>query len=193
MLFPYLVKLHDCLIRGDPRVPVFWLSQRRHPSPNRKTQHQHSYQPRQSAPKPAAPAPVQHQSKMAAKVGSGPEANFSSSSDTGNTPPDYTAYISEMQEVTAMLAAMTVSPMQGLNTGMTVPPPPPTHGGTCRVMGTNQAYTSAMRNASCWHRWKPQNWGTGILLPSSQFFPSPRRVSPMSVNPFTHFLRSTYI
>jgi hypothetical protein len=70
-----------------------------------------------------------------------------------------------------MLAAMMVSPVQGLYTGMSVPPDqsphatlsssaPPRdyycwlhgwknthHGGTCNIMGTNQAYTPAMRSA----------------------------------------------
>ncbi len=39
-------------------------------------------------------------------------ANPAASSDTGNTQPDYPAHISEMQEIRAMLAAMTASPMQ---------------------------------------------------------------------------------
>ena len=47
---------------------------------------------------------------------------FSASADTVNTQPDYPAHISEMQENRAMLAAMTASPMQGLYTGMSVPP-----------------------------------------------------------------------
>ena len=47
---------------------------------------------------------------------------FSASSDTVNTQPNYPAHISEMQEIRAMLAAMTASPMQGLYTGMSVPP-----------------------------------------------------------------------
>ena len=70
-----------------------------------------------------------------------------------------------------MLAAMTASPMQGLYSGMPVPTDqsphatllssaPPRefycwlhgwnnthHGGTCNIMGTNQAYTPAMRSA----------------------------------------------
>jgi hypothetical protein len=73
-----------------------------------------------------------------------------------------------------MLAAMMPSPMQGLYTGMSVPPVPPAqsphatllssapprdfycwlhgwnntrHGGTCNIMGTNQAYTPTMRSA----------------------------------------------
>ncbi len=98
---------------------------------------------------------------------------FSASSDRGSssstTPPDYEAHISEMQEIRTMLAAMTTSPVQGLYTGMPVPPAqsphifllssaPPReyycwlhgwnnthHGGTCNIMGTNQAYTPTMR------------------------------------------------
>jgi hypothetical protein len=96
---------------------------------------------------------------------------FSASADTVNTQPDYPAHISEMQEIRAMLAAMTASPMQGLYTGMPVPldqsphtsllsSAPPRdfycwlhgwndthHGGTCNIMGTNQAYTPAMSSA----------------------------------------------
>jgi hypothetical protein len=41
-------------------------------------------------------------------------ASFFASADTVNTQPDYTAYISEMQEVEVMLAAMTAGLIQGL-------------------------------------------------------------------------------
>jgi hypothetical protein len=50
--------------------------------------------------------------------------NLAESSDSVNTPPDYTAHISEMQEIKVMLAAMTASSMQGLYNGMPVPPSP---------------------------------------------------------------------
>jgi hypothetical protein len=142
-----------------------------HPSKRWRQEQKQERQPTQTA---AAPAQARHQPPQQRTTRCSPQGPvaLSASSDTVNIQPDYPALISEMQEIQAMLAAMTASPMQGLYTGMSVPPDqsphtsllssaPPRdfycwlhgwnsihHGGTCNIiMGTNQAYTPAMRSA----------------------------------------------
>ncbi len=173
-LFPYLENLRDYLLRGDPASPFSGSARGGTPAKvDGKGKNKIGNRPRQQQPQRqlSTNPPLQRTARWSPQ---GPVA-FSASSDNGflstNTQPDYPAHISEMQEIRAMLAAMTASDMQGLSTGMPVPLNQPSHatllssapprdyycwlhgwnnthhGGTCSIMGTNQAYTPAMRSA----------------------------------------------
>jgi hypothetical protein len=173
-LFRYLENLCDYLLRGDPASP--FSGSARGGTPGKvggKDKNKKGNRPRQQQPQRqlSTDPPLQRTARWSPQ---GPVA-FSFSSDSGflsiNTQPVYPAHISEMQEIRAMQAAMTASHIQGLSTGMPIPPNQPSHptllssapprdyycwlhgwnnthhGGTCSIMGTNQAYTSAMRSA----------------------------------------------
>ena len=175
-IFPYLEKLRDHLIRSDPASPFSGSARGGNPANgSSKGKNKKGNKPKQQQPQRQPSIyplylPPPQRTQRARWSPQGPVA-FSASSDIVNTPPDYPTHISEMQEIRAMLAAMTTSPMQGLYNGMPVPPDqhphtsllsstPPRefycwlhgwnnthHGCTCNVMGANQAYTPAMRSA----------------------------------------------
>ena len=117
-LFPYLEKLRDHLVRGDPASPfsgsarggtqVKGGGKGKNKKGNRPKQQQSQRQPstNQRTPNWSPQGPVA----------------FSASSDITNTEPDYSAHISEMREIRTMLAALTTSPVQGLYNGMPVLP-----------------------------------------------------------------------
>ncbi len=159
------------MLRGDPASTFSGFARGGTPAKvGGKGKNKKGSRPRQQQPQQQHP-PLQRTARWSSQ---GPVA-FSASYDSGflstNTQSDYPAHISEMQEIRAMLAAMTASHMQGLSTGMPVPPDQPSHatllssapprdyycwlhgwnnthhGGTCSIMGTNQAYTPAMRSA----------------------------------------------
>ncbi len=121
-LFPCVKKMRGHLLRGDPASPFSGSARGGTPAKGGgKGKNKKGNRPKQQQPQrqPSAnPPPQQRTTRWSPQ---GPVA-FSASSDTVNTQPDYPAHISEMQEIRAMLAAMTASPMQGLYTGMSVPP-----------------------------------------------------------------------
>ncbi len=125
-LFPYLEKLRDHLLRGDPASPFSGSAKGGSPGKsgkrNPKTRANRANRPRNQPPERQTVTNPSHQHCWGP---AGPLANLAVSSDTTNTQPAYSAYMSEMQEIRTMLAAMTASPMHGLHTGMLVHPPPP--------------------------------------------------------------------
>jgi hypothetical protein len=125
-LFPYLEKLRDHLLRGDPASPFSGSAKGDAPGKSGKrnpnTRANRANRPRNPPPQRQTVINPSHQHRWGP---AGPIANLAASSDTTNTQPTYPAYMSEMQEIQTMLAAMTASPMHGLHNGMSVHPPPP--------------------------------------------------------------------
>jgi hypothetical protein len=129
-LFPYLENLRGYLLRGDPASPFSGSARGGTPAKvGGKGKNKKGNRPRQQQPQRqlSTNPPLQRIARWSPQ---GPVA-FSASSDSGflstNTQPDYPAHISEMQEIRAMIAAMTASHMQGLSIGMPVPPDQPSH------------------------------------------------------------------
>jgi hypothetical protein len=170
-LFPYLEQIQDHLIRGDPASPFSGSAARTAPSIQKKKQHHKGKgkrQPEHQTPQP----PPQHYRQGTRWGPRGPKVSLSAEASTVPSPPDYSAYIAEIQRLNTALASMTVSPAQGLSYGMPfsrTPYPPASmlsastppqfycwlhgwnnthHGGTCKVMASNQEYTSAMKTTS---------------------------------------------
>ena len=171
-LFPYLDKLRDHLLRGDPASPFSGSAKGGAPGKSKKrnpnTRANRANRPRNQTPQRQTVTTPSHQHRWGP---AGPLANLAASSDTTNTQPAYTANMSEMQEIRTMLAAMTASPMHGLHTGMLVQPPNPPnptllssapprdfhcwlhgwnnthHGAVCKIMRASPEYTAEMKNA----------------------------------------------
>jgi hypothetical protein len=129
-LFPYLEKLRDHLLRGDSALPFSGSARSDTPSKGGgKGKNKKGNRPRQQQPQRQLSHPLQRTARWSPQ---GPVA-FSASSDSGllptSQPSGYDAHIFEMQEIRAMLATMTASPVQGLYNGMrfllTNPLPPP--------------------------------------------------------------------
>ena len=125
-LFPYLEKMRDHLIRGDPASPFSGSAKGGAPGKtgkrNPNTRANRTNRPRNQPPQRQTFTNPSHQHRWGP---AGQLANLAASSDTTNTQPAYPAHMSEMQEIRAMLAAMTTSPMHGLHSGMLVQPPNP--------------------------------------------------------------------
>ena len=176
-LFPYLEQIRDHLIRGDPASPFSGTAAgpaniKRKKQHHKGKKQQPGHQTPQPPPQQTTQPPPQDYRQGTRRGPGGPEVVLSAQANSDPTPPDHSAYLNEIQRLNAALASMTMGHTQGSSYGTT--PVFPTsyqpasmlsastprqfycwlhgwnnthHGDTCKVMGSNQEYTSTMKAA----------------------------------------------
>ena len=173
-LFPHLENMKDYLLKSDPATPFSGSAQ--HGGLTRKQRRERGNQLKtkgnQLKTNPANPRP---QARTPRWSPHGPTLLAATPAPTPVPTTDYAPYVAEIQRLQSMLTAQAQSPYQYAQFGMPVPPHPVTalsvsrprefycwlhgwnnthHGPTCKIMGSNTAYTNDMKHAT-----GPENTG----------------------------------
>jgi hypothetical protein len=170
-LFPYLETMKDHLLKSDPNTPFSGLAQQ--PGLTRKQRRDAA---RANQPKSKGKEGGNQKTTRGTPRWSphGPTILAATAATTTPAPTDYTPYLAEIQRLQCALAAHTGSYQPAADFGMPVAlqaAPMPSvrprdfycwlhgwnnthHGTTCKIMGTNTAYTPTMKSAT-----GPENTG----------------------------------
>ena len=173
-LFPHLENMKDYLLKSDPGTPFSGSAQ--HGGLTRKQRRDRANQPKTKGNQlKTNPANPRTQARTPRWSPHGPTLLAATTAPTPAPTSDYAPYVAEIQRLQAMLTAQAHSPCPDAQFGMPVPAQPATafsasrprefycwlhgwnnthHGSTCKIMGSNTAYTHAMKTAT-----GPENTG----------------------------------
>jgi hypothetical protein len=173
-LFPHLENMKDYLLKSDPGTPFSGSAQ--HGGLTRKQRRERGNQLKTKGNQPKTnPANPRTQARTPRWSPHGPTLLATTPAPTPAPTTDYAPYVAEIQRLQAMLTAQQGTPYPAAQFGMPVSHQPATvfsasrprefycwlhgwnnthHGPTCKIMGSDTAYTHAMKNAT-----GPENTG----------------------------------
>jgi hypothetical protein len=167
-LFPHLEDMKDYLLKSDPGTPFSGSAQ--HGGLTRKQRRDRANQPKTKGNQlKTNPANPRTQARTPRWSPHGPTLLAATPAPTPAPTTDLAPYVAEIQRLQAMLHVQAQSPYPDAHFGMSVPSHPATvfsasrprefyywlhgwnnthHGPTCKIMGSNTAYTHTMKNAT---------------------------------------------
>ena len=196
-LFPHLEDMKDYLLKSDPGTPFSGSAQ--HGGLTRKQRRDRANQPKTKGNQlKTNPANPRTQARTPRWSPHGPTLLAATPAPTSAPTTDLAPYVAEIQRLQAMLHVQAQSPYPDAQFGMPVSSHPATvfsasrprefycwlhgwnnthHGPTCKIMGSNTAYTHAMKTAT-----GPKNTGGNPKVGVPVHLHRPSYFIPLSVS-----------